>query len=179
MDDSATGPVSACLECGRLRAALEEAQLQIAQLQADVRELRAQLGRNSSNSSTPPSANPLGAPKPVLKTPSGRKPGGQRGHPGHHRHRLPPERVQNVVPYVPTTCSRCQAVLPAEPTPADPEPTWHQVAELPELAAIVTEHQGHARTCLGCGHINWGEIPPEVRAHVIGPRLAAVMSYFS
>jgi transposase len=179
MDDSATSPVSACPDCGRLRASLEEAQLQIAQLQADVRELRAQLSRNSSNSSTPPSANPLGAPKPVVKTPSGRKPGGQRGHPGHHRHRLPPERVQNVVPYVPTTCSRCQAVLPAELTPADLEPTWHQVAELPELAAVVTEHQGHARTCPGCGHLNWGEIPPEVRAHVIGPRLAAVMSYVS
>src|SRR5208282_3755201 len=100
-----------------LRAAFEEAQRQIAQLQAELRELRAQLGRNSSNSSTPPSANPPGAPKPVVKTPSGRKPGGQRGHPGHHRHRLPPERVRNVVPYVPTTCSRCQALLPPELIP--------------------------------------------------------------
>jgi len=69
--------------------------------------------------------------------------------------------------------------LSAEPGPGDPEPTWHQVAELPELAAIITEHQGHARTCPCCGHLNRGEIPSEIRAHVIGPRLAAVMSYFS
>ena len=83
------------------------------------------------------------------------------------------------MPYVPTICAHCQAPLPAEPGPGDPEPTWHQVAELPELAAVITEHQGHARTCPCCGHLNRGEIPPEIRAHVIGPRLAAVMSYFS
>jgi transposase len=69
--------------------------------------------------------------------------------------------------------------LPREAGPGDPEPTWHQVAEIPPLAAVVTEHQGHARTCSGCGHLNRGEIPPEVRADVTGPRLAAVMSYFS
>ena len=83
------------------------------------------------------------------------------------------------MPYVPTICAHCQAPLPVEPGPNDPEPTWHQVAEIPELAADITEHQGHARTCTCCGHINRGEIPPEVRAHVIGPRLAAVMSYLS
>mgnify|MGYP001792449164 CR=1 FL=1 len=66
--------------------------------------------------------------------------------------------------------------MSAEPGPGDPEPTGHQVADLPDLAAVITEHQGQARTCLGCGHLNRGEIPPEVRAHVIGPRLAAVMS---
>jgi transposase len=47
------------------------------------------------------------------------------------------------------------------------------------LAAAITEHQGHARTCPGCGLVNRGEIPATVRAHVIGPRLAAVMSYLS
>src|SRR4051794_15264176 len=179
MSDLPSTPLSPCPECGKLRTALDQALQQIAQLQAEVRELRARLNRNSSNSSTPPSANPPGAPKPVGKTPSGRKPGGQPGHRGHHRHRLPRERVTKVVPYVPTTCGHCHAPLPAQAAPGDPEPTWHQVAEIPELAAEITEHQGHARTCPACGHLNRGELPPEVRAHVIGPRLAAVMSYFS
>src|SRR4029077_18687795 len=124
-------------------------------------------------------ANPPNAPKPVTKAPTGRKPGGQPGHRGHHRQRLPQDRVNHVVAFVPTTCSHCQAALPAEPGPGDPEPTWHQVAELPELAAVITEHQGHARSSPCCGHLNRGTIPPEIRAHVIGPRLAAVMSYFS
>jgi transposase len=172
-------PGTECPECTRLRRELDAALARIAALEAQVRELLAQVGRNSSNSSTPPSADPPGAPKPVVKTPTGRKPGGQPGHPGHHRHRLPPERVKIVVPYLPTVCADCRAPLPAEPGPGDPEPTWHQVAELPELAAVITEHQGHARTCPGCGYLNRAAIPPEIRAHVIGPRLAAVVSYFS
>ena len=179
MSDLPSTPLASCPECGTLRTALEQARQQIAQLQAEVRELRAQLNRNSSNSSSPPSVDPPGAPKPVIKTPSGRQPGGQPGHPGHHRPRLPPERVHRIVPYVPTTCTQCQASLPAEPGPGDPEPSWHQVAELPELAAFITEHQAHARTCPDCGHLTRAEIPPGVRAHVLGPRLAAVMSYFS
>jgi transposase len=168
-----------CVECARLRRELDAALARIAVLEAQVKELLAQLQRNSSNSSTPPSANPLGAPKPVVKTPTGRKPGGQPGHPGHHRLRLPPERVNTIVPYVPTICDHCQAPLSTAPGPGDPEPTWHQVAELPEMAAMITEHQGHARTCSCCGRLNRGVIPPEIRAHVIGPRLAAVMSYFA
>ena len=186
MKEPVASPVASCPECGQLRATLDvalgqldEARKQIADLQAEIHELRSQLNRNSSNSSSPPSVDPPGAPKPVIKAPTGRKPGGQPGHPGHHRHRLPPERVTKIVPYVPAICTHCQTPLPSEAAPGDPEPTWHQVAELPELAADVTEHQGHARTCTCCGHLNRGEIPPEIRAHVIGPRLAAVMSYLS
>jgi transposase len=167
-----SSPTSACPQCIEL-------QKRIVELEALVRDLQERLNQNSSNSSIPPSANPLGAPKPVSKVPTGRQPGGQTGHPGHHRHRLPPQRVNQIVPYVPTTCTQCQASLPAEPGPGDPEPSWHQVAELPDLAAVITEHQGHARICPCCGHLNRGQIPPEVRAHVIGPRLAAVMSYLS
>src|SRR3954464_1098012 len=179
MSEPPTTPVASCPECSQLRAALDEAQKLIADLQAQLHEMRSQLNRNSSNSSSPPSVDPPGAPKPVVKAPTGREPGGQRGHQGHHRHRLPPERADTIVPHVPTACDHCQAPLSAEPGPGDPEPTWHQVAELPELAARITEHQGHARTYPCCNHLNRGAIPPEIRAHVIGPRLAAVMSYFA
>ena len=148
-------------------------------LEAQVKELVLQLQRNSSNSSTPPSANPLDASKLPGKPPSRRKPGGQKGHRGHSRQRLPPERVNRIETYLPTTCSGCQAALPVEPGPHDPEPSWHQVAELPPMAAIVTEHQAHARICPGCGQLNCATIPEEIRAHVIGPRLAAALSFFA
>jgi transposase len=172
MGDTTSTPVPTCKECAQLRK-------RIAELERLVLDLQERLNRNSSNSSIPPSANPLDAPKPPAKTPSGRKPGGQKGHPGHHRHRLPPERVNKIISHVPTTCAHCRTALPVEPGPGDPEPTWHQVAELPELAAVITEHQGHARVCPACGLLNRGEIPPEIRAHVIGPRLTAAMSYLS
>jgi transposase len=179
MSDPVPPPGHGCPECARLRARLEAQDRRIAELEAQLRDLQAQLHRNASNSSIPPSANPPNAPKPVTKTPTGRKPGGQHGHRGHHRQRLPQDRVNHVVAYVPTSCSRCQEALPAESQPGDPEPRWHQVAELPELAAIVTEYQAHARTCPACGLLNQETIPPEIRAHTLGPRLTAVMSYLS
>ena len=58
-----------CPECARLRKRIEE-------LEALVRELLQRLNRNSSNSSIPPSANPLNAPKRPPRKPSGRKRGG-------------------------------------------------------------------------------------------------------
>ena len=138
---------------------------------------QARLGQNASNSSVPPSANPPGAPPPVVKKPSGRRTGGQPGHPAHRRQRLPPERVDHVIALVPAHCEGCHAPLPRQPSAGDPEPAWHQVAELPRVAAVVTEYQGHARTCPGCGHVTREPIPAEIRAHAFGPRLAAVVSY--
>src|SRR5512132_1225832 len=95
MSDVASPPMASCPECVHLRTLLEAALQRIAELEAEVRDLRGQLTRNSSNSSTPPSADPPGAPKPVVKRPTGRQPGGQPGHPGHHRQRLPAERVNH------------------------------------------------------------------------------------
>ena len=154
-------------------------QRRVAELEAVVRDLQARLGRDASNSSLPPSANPPGAAKPVAKQPTGKKPGGQPGHAGCTRVRLPAERVQHVVRYLPAACRGCGGDLPPDPGPGDPAPTWHQVAELPAIAAVVTEHQGHARTCPACGVVTHQPVPAAIRAHAIGPRLAAVMAYLS
>jgi transposase len=156
-----------------------ERDARIAALERRVADLEARLGQNASNSSLPPSANPPAAPKPVTKEPTGRTPGGQPGHAPCQRVRLPAERVHEVVRYLPTHCRRCQAPLPAEPGPDDPEPTWHQVTELPEITARITEHQGHARHCPCCGTLTHAPIPAAIRAHTLGPRLAAVMAYLS
>lgn len=151
----------------------------VAELEALVRELQARLGQHAGNSSVPPSANPPAAPKPVVKEPTGRQPGGQPGHAPCQRLRLPAERVDQVVCHVPLTCRRCQAALPHRAGADDPPPTWHQVVELPEIAARVTEHQGHTRICVRCGAATHRPIPADIRAHVLGPRLAAVMAYLS
>ncbi len=135
-----------------------------------------QLGKNASNSSIPPSANPLDAPKPVAKKPSRRPSGAQLGHPAHLRRRLPPQRLQHLRDFIPSHCQRCHEPLPALPAPDDPPPTWHQVAELPKLAAEVTEYRGHFRTCSCCGTLNHAAVPADLKAHSIGPRLAATLS---
>lgn len=151
----------------------------IAALERRVADLEARLGQHASNSSVPPSANPPAAPKPATKKPTGRAAGAQPGHAPCQRVRLPAERVTEVIRYLPTHCRRCQAPLPADAGPEDPEPTWHQVAELPPITAHITEHQGHARHCPCCGTLTHAPIPAAVRAHTLGPRLAAVMAYLS
>lgn len=151
----------------------------VAELEALVCDLQARLGQHAGNSSLPPSANPPAAPPPVVKEPSGRQPGAQPGHLPCPRVRLPAERVRQVVHHWPTTCRGCGHDLPAEPGPHDPEPTWHPVAELPEITAVVTEHQGPTRTCPGGGIQTHAAIPADVRAHTLGPRLAAVMASLS
>ena len=160
----------ACPGCRDLLRRLAAAERRIA-------ELEACLGRNAANSSLPPSANPPAAPKPVVKKPTGRKPGAQPGHEPHLRRRLPPERLTEVVRFVPQQCRSCRAPLAAQPGPGDPEPSWHQVVELPPVLAHVTEYQGHARTCPACRTVTHAAIPAEVRRHAVGPRLAALLAY--
>lgn len=165
-----------CLERDRRIAELER---RVAELEALVRDLTARLGANASNSSLPPSANPPQAPKPVTKRPTGKNRGAQPGHQAHLKRRLPPERLHAVIPFVPTDCQRCHESLPANAGPDDPAPSWHQVAELPEMAAQVTEYQGHYRTCPCCGTLNHAAIPAGLKAHGIGPRLAATLAYLA
>src|SRR6516162_7091099 len=123
MSDQEAPATSGCPDCARLRRELDAALQRIAELEALVHELRLQLDRNASNSSIPPSANPPGAPKPVVKARSRRKRGGQPGHPGSFRRRLPPERANVIVDHVPESCAACHTPLPKEPAPGDPEPT--------------------------------------------------------
>lgn len=113
------------------------------------------------------------------KKPTGRKPGGQPGHPPHLKQLVPLERVKKVIPFLPEKCEHCEAKLSAEPGGNDPPPTRHQVAELPKVIAEITEYQGHSRTCSCCGKVTRAAIPAEFTAHSVGPNLTAALSYFS
>ena len=78
---------------------LEPLETKVAELEKTIEYLKAQLGRDSSNTSLPPSRD-LKAPKPSpesLRVKSKRKPGGQKGHKGSHIElpHEPNERVQH------------------------------------------------------------------------------------
>jgi len=163
-------PPSKCANCAQLEK-------RIAVLEEKVCDLLARLNQNSSNSSRPPSSDPPWI-RPAAKKPSGRKPGGQPGHEGAFRQRLPLERVDVISPHLPTHCGNCQALLPADAKQRG-EPAWHQVAELPPLAAIVTEHQAHALICTHCGYATRAEFPEAIRARTMGPGLSSFLSYLS
>ena len=163
-----------------LEARYQLLQAQYRQLEQKCRDLETRLGVNASNSSLPPSANPPGASPPVVKKSTGRKPGGQPGHPPRLRQRLPAERLTRPIQhYYPSTCHHCQHSVAGESGEDVACPRWHQVVELPQRLVDVTEHQAHGRRCPSCGGVTWAEFPSDVRAHVFGPRLGAVLSYLS
>jgi hypothetical protein len=91
----------------------------------------------------------------------------------------PPGAAQPGHPLRPRPLPALPGALPPNPGGDDPKSTWHQVAELPDTAAEVTEYQGHFRTCPCCGTLNHAAIPAELKASSVGPRLTAALAYFA
>ena len=160
-----------CPGCRVLLSRNAELESRILALEGQVRDLSDRL------KPPPPPRTPTPPSPAPAKKPTGRRPGGQPGHPPHLKRLVPPERVNHIVTYVPRTCGKCAARLPTVAGPTDPEPTRVQVAELPRLAAEITEHQGHARTCACCGEVTRMAIPSAIRAHSVGPRFTGALSY--
>jgi transposase len=79
--------------------------------EARIAELERRLGLNSSNSGKPPSSDGLKKPPRTssLRQPSGKKPGGQQGHPGETLCRS--ETPDAVIDHYPPSCAACGAPL--------------------------------------------------------------------
>lgn len=143
-------------------------------LETEVAELREQLNRNSRNSSQPPSSDGPDVEPPPERAKSGRKRGGQPGHPGTTRKLVPLEQVKASYDLKPELCRRCGHTLTGE----DPEPYRHQVTEIPPVMAEVTEYRLHTLTCQ-CGTETRAELPAGVPQGAFGPRLQAMVSLLS
>ena len=148
---------------------------ELAQAQERIAELEERLRQTSRNSSVPPSADGLAKPPPrsrSLRKKSGRKPGGQDGHPGQTLAQV--AKADREERHEPGWCSRCGAGLAGRPV------TWierRQVFDLPPVTVKVTEHQLIEREC-GCGQRTRGAAPEGAEAPVqYGPRIAAVVIY--
>ncbi len=146
----------------------------IAELRAEIAELRWQLGQSSQNSSKPPSTDGLAKPAPKSQRHrSGRKPGGQPGHPGSRLEQVttPDETVR----HEPAACGGCGGDLGGA---AQVGAKCRQVFDIPPIAVRVIEHQLIERRCGGCGTVTAGQAPQGVGAPVqYGPRIAAIMVY--
>jgi transposase len=149
-------------------AMLAQLRAEVAQLRATVEELAQRLGRNSCNSSQPPSADPPQTTRP-RRAPSGRRPGGQPGHEGQSRALVPIEEVDVVIPMRPERCARCQFPLHGE----DGQPQRHQVTDIPAVKPRVTEYQLHRLVCTVCGEVTRAELPAGVPRGGFGPRVQA------
>jgi transposase len=153
-----------------LRAVIDHYEKRIAALEAEVAALK----KTPRNSSLPPSTEHPHArpPRDQQKKGSGRKPGGQPGHPRHERTLIPAEQCHAVVPLKPDTCRRCGEALVG----SDLEPLRHQVWEIPPIQPLVTEYQLHRLTCPCCQESTCARLPTGVPASQGGPRLVALVA---
>ena len=143
-----------------------------------IAQLERRLGRDSTNSSQPPSADPPSAGPMRSTGPSGRARGGQPGHEGHGRGLLPMEAVDEVVEHWPDRCG-CGHVFCEEERVAAGDPARHQVEELPVMAVRVIEHRAQRVDCPACGQRQTAALPDEVAYSVFGARLQAAVATLS
>jgi transposase len=152
-----------------LEVQLAQAHERIRSLEEENAELRARLGQNSTNSSRPPSQDPTQLrrkPKP----PSGRKRGGQPGHPRHEREPTPPDEVHEEVP---AKCDLCGSALKG----VDPKPLRHQFIDIVSGRRHVIEYRLHALDCRRCRHRTRASLPPGVLSwRIFGARLTAIVA---
>ena len=154
------------IEKHRLESLIEELSMQ-------VHDLLGRLAKDSSNSSKPPSTDGYAKKKRSLRQKSGKKPGGQAGHPGCTRSLV--ENPDAIVVLPPQQCEECQTSLQGLATGNSER---RQVVELPEIKAKVIEYQALEVCCPNCLHVTRGTFPDEVRAAVqFGPMVKGIALY--
>jgi transposase len=145
-------------------------------LRAEVAALRRQAGRDSSNSSQPPSqdgpaakAEKKAGQREARRARPGRPQGGQKGHPGASlAWAARPDETRVVEP---GACGGCGAGLAG----ADGRvASAVQVFDIPPAALTVTEYQMMCRSC-GCGQVTAALPPPGVTGGPVcyGPNVVA------
>jgi transposase len=175
--DSSEAAATVASESLSPEAVIAAQQAVIAELRARIAELERLLGLNSGNSGKPPSSDGL-KKKPArvssLRERSGKKTGGQKGHPGKTLSRT--ETPDATIHHFPKVCAGCGAPL------SEARATGHsarQVFDLPEpQSLIVTEHRAHQCHCAACGTETRAAFPEDVTAPVqYGARIAAFVVY--
>jgi hypothetical protein len=179
-------PSPGCTACAARDAVIAEQAAAIGELRSDVTALagevaalRRQLGRNSGNSSLPPSGDDLPGRVPprrerrAAQSAAKRKRGKQPGAPGSAMSWAEPDEVRDCYP---SGACGCGADLAGAADLGVARSA--QQLELPEMAARRIQHDMHQVQC-ECGKVHAAGRPPGVpdAAVSIGPNLRALAVY--
>ena len=151
----------------------------VQKLENRVKELEAQLAKNSSNSSNPPSGDGFQKPKRTssLRGKSDKKSGGQQGHIGKTLQQV--KNPNYVLVHAPKACSLCGydlSNIKEEKEMAEKR----QVFDTPAPKIEITEHRISAKSCPCCSKITKGLFPERVSAPAqYGERLQALAAYLT
>lgn len=155
-----------------LHSQIEELTSEVGKLRARVKELEAQASKNSKNSSKPPSSDGLKKPNKTtsLRVASGKKPGGQAGHPGNTLKRT--DKPDVVVRHeLPQCCDACQSPLASSDAQVQRR---GQVFDIPAASFTVVEYQTLSLLCQ-CGKLHVSEFSADVcEVAQYGPNIRAL-----
>ena len=161
-------------DVGQCHAMIVSLVEQLAQIQEQLDELKDRAGLNSRNSSKPPSSDGPQVGKRA-RSGTGRKRGGQVGHPGAYRALVEAEQLTEVVEVHPESRCECGAqVVELQ------EPRRHQVFDLPErVQAEVSEYRLYRGVCAGCHKAHAAKMPAGVPQGQLGPRALGAIGVLS
>ena len=155
-----------------LHGQIEELTSEVGKLRARVKELEALASKNSKNSSKPPSSDGLKKPNKTtsLRVASGKKPGGQAGHPGNTLKRT--DKPDVVVRHeLPQCCDACQSPLTSSEAQIQRR---GQVFDIPAVSFTVVEYQTLSLLCQ-CGKLHVSEFSADVcEVAQYGPNIRAL-----
>ncbi len=130
-------------------------------LQERIKTLERQQAKDSHNSSLPPSSDRFVRVPKSLRQKSGKKPGGEMRHRGHHLRQV--ETPDEVLVHPVICCEQCHHDLRAQPAGI---PERRQVIDLPAKRLWVTEHRAEEKQCPACYHLTRAPFPTAVSAPV-------------
>ena len=149
----------------------------VERLEERIKELEAQLGMNSTNSSKPPSTdNKLKkSDKIKRKTEQNRKRGAQNGHKGSNLKMVAtPDKVQVLLP---THCKCCGNSLESVDSLKEEK---RQLFDLPEIKMEVTEYRAHTKECPHCHTQTKAAFPKKINATTqYGENLKSFIAYLN
>jgi transposase len=162
-------------QVSELTQQVERQRAQLTTLAAQLVEVERRLGKDSHNSHQPPSSDGLAKrPRPrSLRQRSGKKSGGQVGHPGVTLRLV--EKPDYVISHVPAACAKCGTSLATSPAGGCER---RQIIEIPKPHMEVTEHQAVHKVCPTCQTNTVGQFPATVTQPIqYGPRVQAIGVY--
>lgn len=158
------------------REQMELQEAKIRQLEKRLEKLEAQLAKNSTNSSKPPSSDGFKKPKPKsLREKGKRKSGGQSGHKGKTLEMV--SKPDEIIHHKLSICSNCQSDVSNSGIVSVVK---RQVFDLPPMQLEVTEHQAEVKVCECCQHRIRADFPVDVKAPVqYGANVLAHAAYLN
>jgi len=145
-----------------LRQTIENLNKTIDDLNKTISDLTEKLGKNSRNSSKPPSSDGLSKPSPKsLRKSSGKRAGGQTGHPGSNLVTI--AESDEIIQHLPSACTNCYRKKNCK-SHFKPGETRKVIDAVVQVKII--EHQALALECPRYGIQLKGEFPPDVKAVV-------------